>query len=59
MRLAVGVTEREGRVEVCVNYLRWLTVCDEQWLPGYTAIPCRYFGFAEEGEHMCMYSTRQ
>ena len=60
MRLVGGQTKREGRLEVCLNSDgNFGTLCDKQWSLALMRIPCRYMGYAEEGEYpytMYMYT---
>ncbi|CAI8023577.1 Neurotrypsin, partial [Geodia barretti] len=46
IRLAGGDTEREGRVEICING-EWGTVCGKLWMKNNTNVVCRYLGFSD------------
>ena len=46
IRLVNGVSEMEGRVEIC-NNRRWGTVCGSQWTDNHTAVVCRHLGFSD------------
>ena len=60
VRLVQGLTEREGRVELCkeVQYFPtdagiWGTICDNQWSSAHTEVLCRSIGFAPDGKIWC------
>ena len=46
MRLINGLTEAEGRVEIC-TVGRWATVCGKYWTEKNTVVVCRYLGFSD------------
>ena len=46
MQLIDGVTEAEGRVEICTDG-RWATLCGKYWTEKNTVVVCRYFGFSD------------
>ena len=46
MRLINGLTEAEGRVEICTEG-RWATLCGKLWTENNTVVVCRYFGFSD------------
>ena len=46
MRLINGLTEAEGRVEICTDG-RWETLCGKYWTENNTVVVCRYFGFSD------------
>lgn len=48
IRLAGGMNELEGRVEICVNN-QWGTVCDRNWEAAEAAVACRQAGFSDAG----------
>ena len=50
VRLADGVLEQEGRVEVCVNGV-WGSICGTGWngVDGY--VVCKQAGFDDAGSH--------
>ena len=49
MRLVSGPSNREGRVEVCVDG-RWGTVCGEGWGDTEAGLVCASLGFPREGK---------
>ena len=48
--LASGPSNREGRVEVCVDG-HWGTVCGEGWGDTEAGLVCARLGFPREGEY--------
>ena len=46
VRLADGIIENEGRVEVCVNGV-WGTVCDQGWDKTDANIACKQLGLSD------------
>ena len=48
MRLVGGPSNREGRVEVCVDG-RWGTVCGEGWGDTEAGLVCARLGFPTHG----------
>ena len=48
IRLVGGVTEREGRVEICLQN-QWGTVCDNGWGASDSKVACRQLGFNANG----------
>ena len=44
IRLVGGITEREGRVEICLQN-QWGTVCDNGWGGSDSRVVCRQLGF--------------
>ena len=50
VRLADGVIEKEGRVEVCVNGV-WGSVCDEGWDSTDSHMICIQLGHPDEGTY--------
>jgi len=44
VRLADGLTERDGRVEILYNG-RWGTICDDGWNLHDAAVVCRMLSF--------------
>lgn len=49
IRLADGVIDQEGRVEVCVNGV-WGTVCDDGWDKTDAHIACSKLGYSDLGK---------
>ena len=47
IRLVGGVTDNEGRVEVCTSYFRWGTVCNKQWTMTDTKVVCQQLGYSD------------
>ena len=48
IRLRGGVSDTEGRVEICYNST-WGTVCDNMWGPTNAGVACRQLGFSSTG----------
>ena len=53
VRLVDGSTNREGRVEVCMNG-RWGTICDNSQ-EGIAGAVCSQLGFPSEGAFLLAY----
>ena len=51
MRLVGGLTNREGRVEVCLDG-RWGTVCGEGWGDTEAGLVCSTMGFPAQSKHI-------
>ena len=49
IRLKGGVSQREGRVEICYGRV-WGTICDTQWDNREAQVACRQLGFLPLGE---------
>ena len=52
MRLAGGMTDTEGRVEVCVSGPLWSSVCDDYWGALDAQVVCRQLGYSEGGSYL-------
>ncbi len=48
VRLAGGVIDQEGRVEVCINQV-WGALCDDGWDSTDAHVICKQLGHAELG----------
>ena len=48
IRLADGIIEQEGRLEVCVNEV-WGSVCDEGWDKTDAHVICQQLGYSDLG----------
>ena len=44
VRIVDGLSEYEGRLEICHNEL-WGTVCNDSWQQSATYVVCRQLGF--------------
>ena len=53
MRLVEGESEKEGRVEVCMNR-RWGTVCRDGWSDEDATTLCRQLGYGEGNCKFCL-----
>ena len=49
IRLAGGLTEYEGRVEICYDN-QWGTVCDDAWSSFDATVACRQLGHNPTGQ---------
>ena len=50
LRLVGGITENEGRVEICYNN-QWGTVCDNSFSNIIAKVVCRQLGYPSIGEY--------
>ena len=50
-RLVGGTTDREGRVEVCMNG-RWMAVCSNGWTEREAGLLCREMGHSSFGKRI-------
>lgn len=48
IKLTGGVTENEGRVELCNSRSLWGTVCNNQWPEANSRVVCSSLGFSEQ-----------
>ena len=48
IRLADGIIEQEGRVEVCLNGV-WGSVCDDGWEKADAHVVCNEMGYFSSG----------
>lgn len=48
LRLQDGPSEREGRVEICMNGI-WGSICDNLWDDVDATVVCRQLGFSDQG----------
>lgn len=48
IHLVGGVTEREGRIEICLQN-QWGSVCDNGWGVSDSQVVCRQLGFHTTG----------
>ena len=53
LRLVGGSTDREGRVEVCVDG-RWGTVCGERWGDTEAGLVCARLGLPKKISQYCL-----
>ena len=54
LRLAGGIIENEGRVEICMNNV-WGTVCDDLWSSTDATVVCRQLGYSTQGQMLVLF----
>ena len=53
IRLVDGLSEYEGRVEVCIATV-WGTVCNNQWDSTDASVACGQLGYSEDSKRIIM-----
>ena len=53
VRLVGGASEKEGRVEICINNI-WGTVCDDRWTAVDAGVVCRQLNYFADGQQIYM-----
>lgn len=56
IRLRGGLTQREGRVEICIDRV-WGTICGNRWDRYEAQVVCRQLGHSTLGEY-AVHTTR-
>ena len=57
-RLANGMLEGEGEIEVCINSV-WGNICADEWDQIDAYVVCKQLGYTDTGDNCCMYTVGQ